>query len=547
MKTIRKQQIRSSRRFAWIIALLVLGIAMAHSLRSADAQEVPKIPTAKGEAAPDQAIVGSKLGGSFFAPKPLKEKYNQLVSKARSLEIELNGGTISGQQAQQEIKQLRDELAATRAEIEKQKTFVPAAKIHTKSETTTYSLGSERRLLILASKVRILGWDKPEVQCVLEKVVLTADDQPADEDLGQIQVVHEHRSAEKEIGKTAEDIEAEEAAYLQSTDGKKLNQKQVEYRRKFLEERMGWQKIYRPLQGREIDVVSVKGLSHDEGNRQITLEVGSPNGERSMSSHWQRHAMLTVYVPACEAIGLQGGLGGLEVDSVDSAVIIRGDGDRDYEGQFVVKGIKGSLTADRIPLQTIDGVTGNVDISMTAYLGNSGTRHADDTRTSYVYPPQQYSYKDIGGSFHGHFVRADLQLENIAGTIDVVNEYGTTKFSVSKRLTAAAHRVVSNGGRIEVQLSEDALGDLPFLAVSECGTVRINNMDRKFEEVSWNGPLPGGELRGWRGFERKAPAAGPDSFLARFERIGKVLSGEDRTAGLDLVSRGGSIEVGRAK
>jgi hypothetical protein len=544
MNSTRKPQMLACCRATWIVASLSLAIALGHLARSAGAQE---IPTAKGEAPPNQAIVGSKLGGSFFAPKPLKEKYNQLVSKVRSLEMELNGGTISGQQAQQEIKQLREELAATRAEIEKQKTFVPAAKIHTKSETTTYSLGSERRLLILASKVRVIGWDKPEVQCVLEKGVLTAGDEPADEHLEQIQVVHEHRSAEKEIGKTAEDMEAEEAEYLQTTEGKKLNQKQIEFRRNFLEERMAWQKFFRPLQGREVDVVSVRGLSHDEGNRQITLEVGSPNGERSMSSHWQRHATLTVYVPACEAIGVQGGLGGLQVDSVNSAVIIRGDGDRDYDGQFVVKGLKGTLTADRIPLQSIEQVTGDVDVTMTAYLGNSGTRHADDTRTSYIYTPQPYSYKNIDGNFRGHFVRADLELANVGGTIDVVNEYGTTKLNLSKPLTKSAHRVVNNGGRIEVQLSDDALGELPLLAVSECGTVRMNNSDRKFEEVSWNGPLPGGELRGWHGFERKAPAAGPDSFFARFERIGKVLGGESRTAGLDLVSRGGSIEIGQMK
>src|SRR4029079_715232 len=124
---------------------LSLVFALGYLSRAAGAQ----VPVAKGEAAPDQAIVGSKLGGSFFAPKPLKEKYNQLVSKVRSLEAEISDGTISGQQAQREIKQLREELVATRAEIEKQKTFVPAGKIHTKSDTTTFTLGSERRLLIL--------------------------------------------------------------------------------------------------------------------------------------------------------------------------------------------------------------------------------------------------------------------------------------------------------------------------------------------------------------------------------------------------------------
>ncbi|MEX2139123.1 MAG: hypothetical protein WD894_07680, partial [Pirellulales bacterium] len=45
-------------------------------------------PRAKAMAPPDQAIVGAKLGGSFFVPKPLKEYYDRLVSKVRSLEME---------------------------------------------------------------------------------------------------------------------------------------------------------------------------------------------------------------------------------------------------------------------------------------------------------------------------------------------------------------------------------------------------------------------------------------------------------------------------
>ncbi len=107
--------------------------------------------------------------------------------------------------------------------------------------------------------------------------------------------------------------------------------------------------------------------------------------------------------------------------------------------------------------------------------------------------------------------------------------------------------MVSHGGQIEVQLTEDALGELPSLAVSESGTVRMDFHDRSFEDVSWTGSMPNNELRGWRGFERKAPAAGNDSFFERFERVANVLSGENRAAGLHLISRGGLIEISRSK
>jgi hypothetical protein len=506
-----------------------------------------EIPTAKGNAPPDHAIVGSKLGGSFFAPKPLKEKYDQLISKVRSLEMEINEGTISGDQAKREIEQLRAELAETRKQIEQVKTFVPAAKLHTKSDTTTFKLGAEHRLLILASKVRIVGWDKPEVKCVLDKTVLTSGDEPVEGDLDQMQLVHEHRSAEREVGKTAEELEAEEAKHLASAEGKQLDAKQIEWRKNFLEQRKAWQQIYRPIQGREIDIVSVKGLAHDEGNRQITLEVASPNGERSLSSQWKRHATLTVYVPTCQVVALQGGLGGLEIESVDATVIARGDGDRDYNGQFRVKGVKGSLVVDRLPIDTIDRVVGDVDVTMTAYLGNSGTRHVGETRTSYVFAPLPYVYRNIEGNLRARLVRADLELANIGSTIDVVNEYGTTKLTVTNKLPNAAHRVVSHGGRIDVQLSEEALGELPVLAVSEAGTVRMNYRDDSFEDVSWTTTMPTNELRGWRGFERKAPNADSGSMIERFERVGKVLDNEGRSAGFDVISRGGLIEISRLK
>ncbi|MEX2138337.1 MAG: hypothetical protein WD894_03700, partial [Pirellulales bacterium] len=476
-----------------------------------------------------------------------KEYYDRLVSKVRSLEMEISEGRISGEHASRAVNLLRTELAEVRKEIEEQKTFVPVAKMHLKSDATTFEPGPERRLLIMASKVRIVGWDKPEVKCVLDKTVLTAGDEPVEEHIEQMRVIYESRSAENEIGKTAEALEAEEEAFLTSPEGKNLDEKARAWRRRLLEERKKWQGIYRPVQGRTIDVVSVNGLSHKEGNRQITLEVSSKNGEGSMSSHWQRHATLTVYVPACEAIVVQGGLGGLDIESVESALIVRGDGDRDYHGQFRVKGLKGPLTVDRLPLQTIDGVSGDANVTMTTYLGNSGTRHANDTRTSYVYPPEQYTYKNIEGDFRGWFVRADLELANIGGSIDVVNEYGETKLTVENPLPSAAHRLITHGGQITLQLDDKALGDLPLLAVSECGTVRLGFDDRSFEDVSWTSNMFHDELRGWRGFERKAPNAERDSFFERFERVSQVLSGEDRTPGLDLVARGGLIEINRTK
>src|SRR5688500_16576631 len=100
MALTRNKQMHRTLKSSWMLGLL-LALAVWHCCSFARAQE---ISTAKGEAPPDQAIVGSKLGGSFFAPKPLKEKYDRLLSKVRSLDMEINEGTISGEQAKREIE-----------------------------------------------------------------------------------------------------------------------------------------------------------------------------------------------------------------------------------------------------------------------------------------------------------------------------------------------------------------------------------------------------------------------------------------------------------
>jgi hypothetical protein len=531
-----------------VIALLAC-TAGTSALAQTPIRKATETPTATAKAPPGQAIVGAQLGGSFFAPKPLKARYDELLGKMKTLEREIAEGRISGNQAKVEVATLKTELSTVRQEIDRQKTFVPVAELHTKSDETSFELGPERRLLIFADKVRIVGWDRQEVKCVLEKTVLTAGDEPVAEHFEGIQLVHEHRSAEKEVGKTADEMEAQDARFLESEEGKKLDAKGREWRRSFLDQNKAYGRIYRPLQGRTIDVVSVKGFSHAEGNRQITLDVRSDQGEGSMSSHWQRHATLTVFVPACEVVAVQGGLGGLDIQSVEAAVIVRGDGDRDYHGKFRAQGVKGSLTVDRLPLQSIGDVSGDVEVTMMAYLGNSGTRHADGVRTSYVFPPENYVYSNIAGDFRGRFVRADLNLIGVGGNLDVVNEYGKTVLNIDKPLPEAAHRIISLGGHIEVNAGIHAFADVEVLAASECGTVRVGSDDRDFKDFDWTIAMPDGASRGWHGFERRPQdAADSDSRpqFPRFERVAQALNGDQRGAGLDVISRGGSIQILKA-
>src|SRR6185436_8026880 len=97
------------------------------------------------------------------------------------------------------------------------------------------------------------------------------------------------------------------------------------------------------------------------GNRHLSVRIDSPGGGGFLSGRWQRHATLFVYVPACKAIAVRGGLVGLEIDGIDASVVLTrsGEHDRDYDGKFRVANIRGSLTVQDSPLDEISNINGN--------------------------------------------------------------------------------------------------------------------------------------------------------------------------------------------
>ena len=113
-----------------------------------------------------------------------------------------------------------------------------------------------------------------------------------------------------------------------------------------------------------------------------------------MGSDWQRRASLTVYVPAaCRAVAVRGCQGSLDVHGVSAPLLLTSDGshDRDYEGTFVVRNLAGPLTAVNVPLDLVDGVRGDVTLTCTTELVNTGTLHdaARGNRTLYTPPPRR--------------------------------------------------------------------------------------------------------------------------------------------------------------
>jgi hypothetical protein len=523
--------------------LVGAAILMVFSLCPAGAEEPPRIQTA---APTDQVIVGEKLGGFYFAPRALNQQHEQLVDKVHTLESQIDAGQISAAEARKQILALRTDLESVRKQLDEVKTFVPLAGMATDSEPTTFSLDKEKTLLIIADKVHLIGWDQPEVKCVLEKTVLFANKDSTEEQLRAIQLIHHTGHAKTEqVGFSAEDIAASEQRFLASPDGKKMDAPQLEAWKKNVEKTFRTDGVFREFQNKDIDIVEIAGLKHEQGNRQLIFEVKSLNGGGRAGGIWQRHANLTVYVPKCRTVGILGGGSGLAVESVKSPLVARGDGTRSYQSEFWVKDHTGPLTIESLPLRSVENVQGPVSIVITADLDNSSTRHQNDEQLQSFEPPKPLICRDVKGDFTARLVRSKLQLSEISGRIDVTNEFGDTTLIVKQPLPAAAHRILSQAGHIELQVEPTALEKSPpLLAATECGAVLASGALPKFDDVNIEGwPEGGSDRRGLMGL-KTMPAAGADRFVLNlFDRISKILQDEDRSPGIDLISRGGRVHV----
>lgn len=521
--------------------LLVLGLCPPASISHAQNRRV------EGKAPPDHAILKSTRDGAYFVAKELKEEYDKLVAQVRTLRDELRNEQIGSADALTRMRLLQERLQALRTEIEARKVLVAPVKTHVQEEVTMFDLGPDRLLVITADNLNVEGWDGPGVKCVLEKTILAPDDEPVDDHLKGLKVVHDHGRALGIVGKTQAEWDVEEEAYLASPDGKKLDEAQRASRHKFVQEIADSYRIYRNLQGKQVDTIEVTGITGEQGNRQISVRVESPNGGAMLGGHWQRHAALTVYVPRCQSLVLRGCLVHLDVRDVEAPVIVTRSGshDRDYDGTFGIHNVKGSLTVNNAPLDVIEGVQGDISIESTMELANTGTQHEGGQRHFYTPPPRQLVCRDITGDFSAWFSRVDLQLYRITGKIDVRNEFGDTFLAIDQPLVEASHRVFSQSGRVEVSMKPDSLGSLPVQVLTSCGSIRTNTTQQMFDSTSFStGSSPDGTGREWRGMKsrRKGDEQGMH-FFEGMERLNAVLTGAPRGPGFDVINRAGAVIV----
>jgi hypothetical protein len=510
-------------------------------------------PTAKGQAPDNHSLLKRTLSGGYFVAKPFKEEYDRAVNRLRLLKTDIDSGRTTGAEALRELAELQLTLDGLRQQIEARKVFVPIAQTHSDTETVTFELGPERCLVITSDDVRVVGWDQPHVKCEIEKTVLSADGQRDDAELAAIKLVHRHGRDKSKVGRPPSESAADEEQFLASKDGQALSPEALENRRKLVAEIAASWAPFRDFQGKDIDLLDIEGLTHEQGNRQIQLEVSYAEG-RTVGSEWRRYAKLTVYVPKSNSVAIRNGgphnLTRVDVQKLKASLLLWSSGTHKSADSdiFQVRGLEGPLTVRQMPLDLIENVTGNVNITSTIDLSGRTTRHDNATglMTMRHEPPLACTCKNIDGDFAAWFGRTGLQLEKIRGRIDVKNEFGDTKLRVDEVPTPVAHRILSEAGRIEVSLSRQAWGDTQLWALTQSGEIRSNARQDFLQDFNISTADENNVWRTWSGFrrarDRMAPFD-PGDFQGVMSRPRLAMQGTDRPAGFDLISRGGTVVV----
>ena len=521
---------------AAIALLLVLGLVQC-SVSHAQGDAGDELRSTV-QAPPNTRNLESAPGGAYFVDEELFDRYEALRVRLAQIREEIASGSSTSEAALQSLAEIQEQSQILRAQLDEKKVLVSAFKVFSKTSELAFPLGGERLVIITGDSVTVRGWEGPGLKCVIEKIILSKD-RPDDSEFDAIDVEHKLEVAEDQVGLTREQRDAQEREFLASEDGRKLTEEQRAERRKFVDQIHHSFDDYLAFQGREANTLELKGLGHEEGNRYLSLRIESPEGGAMMSGQWRRHAKMTVYVPPCEALAVRGCQAGLDIQDVEGDLVLTAHGsrDRDYNGSFTVRGVKGDVTISQAPVRELSAVSGDVRITATDEFVNSGTLHGGGTRTFSTYEMHTTKIDQVGGDLQATILRTNLQLAAIGGAVDVVNEFGDTQYSVDSVDNERAHRIVSECGQIRVGGPASVLHKTPIYAHTQCGRLHTN-LDREIlDDASFS---TGSPPKGWHGLVTPSE----DRFdFSKFERPSAALENRSRKPGLDLISRGGLVSV----
>jgi hypothetical protein len=529
-------------RRSLILAATVLLATAGFGFAQTDRPEEQSAP------APAKHVVAKHgRGGAYFAPADLQERYDGLLARVEALRATLDRadprpGDPSPSAVAAELATIETELESLQAKIERRTVFVTPFAVHTKMSVQEIPLQDSRLVVVKADAVKLRGWEGPGIRITMEKSVLWPKDDPAPPDsvFDAIKADYSLGAKPELVGATAAERAAQEQAFLASPEGTALTAEQAKSRAEFLASIGESNRIFERFQGQAVHAIELTGLSGATGNEWVSYKIESPEGGGAFGGDWQRHATLTIELPPVTAVAVLGCQVGFQIQDVAGDVILtqRESDDRDYAGSFVVDGITGNLVTEQVPLDRVRRVSGDVSIEATSVMENSGTHHGPNGRQAYVPPPRPTTIEEIGGRLTANFLRSNLTLAGIA-SLNVRNDYGTTRFDLSKLATKETHRLISRSGTIEVVGPLAAWEASPPLnAYTEGGTIETNLPQKKYEVVNFGGGGPGG--RSWRGL---VPVSSDDapSFFQRSEQPVAIETDAPRAPGFDCLSHAGAV------
>jgi hypothetical protein len=491
-------------------------------------------PTAT--APPNLDILEHTPTGVLYADQELVKQHKQLQTQLNDLRGRLFSDVRLSNAKRDELAGLETELQQLRTKIDKTKFHAQPFGVFTQRDTQSFDLGEAQQIVITSDDVILRGWNGKNIKCVIEKSVLAAAEPEASE-FAAIAVKHETRLADDLVGLSDQARAAGEQEFLASEAGQKLTEQGRKTRAKIVDEIHNSYSMYRPLQGHAVDVLQIAGLTGQEGNKHLTGRTESKGGGATLGGYWKRSAKVTIYVPNCRHVAVRGCQKAVDIKSLQGNLIVTADGsqDRSYGSDFAIRDIDGDVTIDQAPIRVIQGIRGNLHIQQTREYTNTGTRHSGGLRTSSSPPPTATSISEVTGALSAQFVRADLHLEKMGGTLDVINEYGNTTLKVDQPLRPAAHRVLSHSGVVRAITPTADTAGIPIFAFTQTGTAQVAYDRDAFEDRSFSNAG-----RSWYGFQS---ASGKFDFLG-LQRPQLAWANDPRGDGVDLISNGGAVIVG---
>ena len=481
-------------------------------------------------APPNTIEVGSALGGAYFVDAELA----QAAEKLRAQIVEARQEKKDADEAI--LEQLEADLKHINTQIEQKKQLVATIKAHRKSVEQIIDLGEKKRVIFTSDNVRIRKWKGPGIKCVLEKIIL-ADEEPKPEEFDQINLIHKLGSAESLVGKTLEQQEEDNRNYLETENGKQLTSDDILFREQM---RANSHRKYSPFQGIDCNSLELDGLR--KGNQSISMKIVLPGGGATHFSQRKRQANLTVYLPTCEWVAVLGCMEKVDIIGLNSNLVLTTDSshNRNYDGSFEVRGVNGNVVIDQVPIRKLTNVSGDVDFLATNEFVNSGTMHRNNNRHARHDATATTQLSTINGNVDAWFLRTNLRLSKIKGSLDIKNEFGDTWLNLDECLDEEkAHRVLTESGLIEVVGDVAEFKRIPLYANTLCGSISTNLDDELLDDNSISYKALGHPERSWSGMSFPENGVRHHSW----QRPAAALDGNERQAALDLISRGGSIRI----